>query len=154
MPVRRANASRKIGRTIMAKQGVKKLTHNRFWDQFLTPSIIGGIMLVLHMFSYLEGIVDGKYFSGLLLGLLIGQVTICLTEISGDRPRSKAVPRSVFLIAHIGILLSLATVSRRTLFAYFASFCIAFCFGSAVAVLVKRLGVVETATPDSRGGVR
>lgn len=116
----------------------KFLTPRGFWDKFITSNVIGLSFLGLLWIDFSVDRVDGLHFAGLLIGLFVGQLDVCLVEISGDKPKSKALPRSVFFLSLIGVILILAFISGRLLGGYIEGLGITFCFGSAVIALVKK----------------
>lgn len=128
------------------KRGLDKyLSPYGFWDEFITSTVIGVGILFLNWARFPEVAGNKDFFIAFLVGLLCGQIVVCLVEISRAMPNSKVLRYSVRLFWPLSFAALLILSSRAVAYGYYSGLGITFCFGFALIALFKKYNKNEKA---------
>lgn len=133
------------------KHGLDKyLKPHGFWDHFITCNVVAIFLLSLHWMNFSNGVVDGMYFAGLLIGLFSGQVAICIAEIARAKPEIRESLRPIYLVLTVGIFFVFIFLfsSARLAVAFVFGLGITLGFGWALIALMKRLNKTGTSVTE------
>lgn len=122
------------------KAGLDKyVTPHGFWDVFVTTSVLAVGIIVINWLRLSEVLGETAYFIALFVGLVNGQILVCVLELSNAKPQNRILWIVRYAFWPLSFVIFLLLGSRTIGFGYYSGLFMTFCFGSAVATLVKKL---------------